>query len=101
MVSGFFWKEKGLAATPLSPASPEEAPVLRRLDPKLGGGSGPLGGGGRGLDVERVLIDRPGDPARHWENQAENEVGDLQKEVRYLVVDSNIACLRKLNQNFI
>uniref|UniRef100_A0A3B3UU61 Beta-1,4-mannosyl-glycoprotein 4-beta-N-acetylglucosaminyltransferase n=1 Tax=Poecilia latipinna TaxID=48699 RepID=A0A3B3UU61_9TELE len=28
MVSGFFWREKGVAATPLSPASPEEAPPL-------------------------------------------------------------------------
>lgn len=95
MVSGFFWKEKGLAATPLSPASPEEAPVLHHLDPKLGGGSVPLGGGGRGLDVERGLVERPGAPARHWENQVENEIGDLPKEVRYLVVHSTITCLRK------
>lgn len=37
MVSGFFWREKGLAATPLSPASPEEAPPLpgvREFDTK-------------------------------------------------------------------
>ncbi|XP_047220390.1 beta-1,4-mannosyl-glycoprotein 4-beta-N-acetylglucosaminyltransferase isoform X3 [Girardinichthys multiradiatus] len=31
MVSGFFWREKGVAATPLSPAPPEEAPPLPSL----------------------------------------------------------------------
>ncbi|CAL8329785.1 unnamed protein product [Merluccius merluccius] len=29
MVTGFFWREQGMAATPLSPAPPEEAPPLR------------------------------------------------------------------------
>uniref|UniRef100_A0A3P9BDQ1 Beta-1,4-mannosyl-glycoprotein 4-beta-N-acetylglucosaminyltransferase n=1 Tax=Maylandia zebra TaxID=106582 RepID=A0A3P9BDQ1_9CICH len=31
MVTGFFWREKGMATTPLSPASPEEAPPLPGL----------------------------------------------------------------------
>ncbi|MED6263772.1 hypothetical protein CHARACLAT_008005 [Characodon lateralis] len=31
MVSGFFWREKGVTATPLSPAPPEEAPPLPSL----------------------------------------------------------------------
>uniref|UniRef100_A0A667WGD1 Beta-1,4-mannosyl-glycoprotein 4-beta-N-acetylglucosaminyltransferase n=1 Tax=Myripristis murdjan TaxID=586833 RepID=A0A667WGD1_9TELE len=37
MVTGFFWRERGVATTPLSPASPEEAPpppVLRLSDSK-------------------------------------------------------------------
>ncbi|KAG7261164.1 hypothetical protein CRUP_014815 [Coryphaenoides rupestris] len=29
MVTGFFWREQSMAATPLSPAPPEEAPPLR------------------------------------------------------------------------
>ncbi|XP_061770309.1 beta-1,4-mannosyl-glycoprotein 4-beta-N-acetylglucosaminyltransferase [Nerophis ophidion] len=33
MVSGLFWREKGAAATLLSPASPEEAPPLPALHP--------------------------------------------------------------------
>ncbi|KAM4751250.1 beta-1,4-mannosyl-glycoprotein 4-beta-N-acetylglucosaminyltransferase isoform 2-T2 [Anableps anableps] len=52
MVSGFFWREKGVAATPLSPASPEEAPpvpALRQGVIKPGGGAGSLGGGGGGV----------------------------------------------------
>lgn len=88
MVSGFFWREKGLATTPLSPASPEEAPGLSHLDPKFGGGAGPLAGeGGRGL------IERPGDPGHRWENHNENEIEDIKKEVRHLI--STIAYLDK------
>lgn len=78
MVSGFFWREKGLAATPLSPASPEEAPDLSHLDPKFGGGAGSLvGEAGRG---------RIEDPGHRWENHNENEIGDIKKEVRYLII---------------
>lgn len=52
MVTGFFWREKGVAATPLSPASPEEAPPLpglRQADAKARGSvPGAAGGGGDG-----------------------------------------------------
>uniref|UniRef100_H3DNB3 Beta-1,4-mannosyl-glycoprotein 4-beta-N-acetylglucosaminyltransferase n=1 Tax=Tetraodon nigroviridis TaxID=99883 RepID=H3DNB3_TETNG len=37
MVTGFFWREKGAATTPLSPSSPDEAPPfpgIRQLDAK-------------------------------------------------------------------
>ncbi|KAM4583882.1 beta-1,4-mannosyl-glycoprotein 4-beta-N-acetylglucosaminyltransferase isoform 2-T3 [Odontesthes bonariensis] len=103
MVTGFFWREKGAAATPLSPASPEEAPplpALRHSDPKPGGGAGPGGGGGgEGLDlvVEGAVIGGPGivgheglemqrreepEPPHPWEKPEENQLGDPPKERR-------------------
>ena len=56
MVTGFFWREQGMAATPLSPAPPEEAPPLRphqrppdaKVHPGAGEGAGGAGGGGGG-----------------------------------------------------
>ncbi|CAG5928804.1 unnamed protein product [Menidia menidia] len=103
MVTGFFWREKGAAATPLSPASPEEAPplpALRHSDIKPSGGAGPGGGGrGGGLDLEDqgTVIGGPGivghaglemqpreepEPPHPWEKPAENQLGDPPKERR-------------------
>ncbi|XP_072240747.1 beta-1,4-mannosyl-glycoprotein 4-beta-N-acetylglucosaminyltransferase isoform X2 [Leuresthes tenuis] len=103
MVTGFFWREKGAAATPLSPASPEEAPplpALRHSDTKPGGGAGPGGGGGGGgldLVVEGAVIGGPGivgheglemqrreepEPPHPWEKPEENQLGDPPKERR-------------------
>ncbi|CAL8353047.1 unnamed protein product [Boreogadus saida] len=54
MVTGFFWREQGMAATPLSPAPPEEAPPLRphQRPPNAkvhrGAGAAAAGGGGGG-----------------------------------------------------
>ncbi|XP_054600730.1 beta-1,4-mannosyl-glycoprotein 4-beta-N-acetylglucosaminyltransferase isoform X1 [Nothobranchius furzeri] len=97
MVSGFFWREKGVAATPLSPASPEEAPV-RQLDNKNGGGVGSLGGGAGGvldLGVDSVRVGGPGipghggiderlkdqpEPPHPWEKPEESLIGDLSNE---------------------
>ncbi|XP_034043288.1 beta-1,4-mannosyl-glycoprotein 4-beta-N-acetylglucosaminyltransferase [Thalassophryne amazonica] len=61
MVTGFFWREKGVATTPLSPASPEEAPplpILRPSDTKSRGGPGAAGG--LGLRIEGFMVDRDG-----------------------------------------
>lgn len=106
MVTGFFWREKGVAATPLSPASPEEAPplpVLHQLDSKaramagsVGGGGGGGGGGGMGLGIGGVMIDSAGiigsaglemklreelEPPHPWKKPEENQRGDTLNEV--------------------
>lgn len=87
MVTGFFWKEKGLAATPLSPASPEEAPplpVLRPSDTKaraVGGGEGEMGMGvGRG-GQEMGPREEPA-PPHPWEKPVEHEQLNSLDEVR-------------------
>lgn len=104
MVTGFFWREKGVAATPLSPASPEEAPplpVIRQMDTKARGMAGAVGGGGggggMGLGIGGVMVGGAGivgsaglemrlreDPvAPHpWEKPEENQRGDSPNEVR-------------------
>ncbi|XP_040891230.1 beta-1,4-mannosyl-glycoprotein 4-beta-N-acetylglucosaminyltransferase isoform X1 [Toxotes jaculatrix] len=101
MVTGFFWREKGVAATPLSPASPEEAPplpVLHQLDTKargVAGAAGGGGGGGMGLGIEGVVVGGAGivgsarleqrdDPAapHPWEKPVENQRGDSPNEER-------------------
>lgn len=107
MVTGFFWREKGAAATPLSPASPEEAPplpVLRQSDSKgrpppgsLGGGGGGGGGGGLDLGIGGVMVGGAGiiggaglemrlreepAPPHPWEKPEENHRGDSPNEVR-------------------
>ncbi|XP_071360407.1 beta-1,4-mannosyl-glycoprotein 4-beta-N-acetylglucosaminyltransferase isoform X2 [Trachinotus anak] len=101
MVTGFFWREKGAAATPLSPASPEEAPplpVLHQSDTKgrgVAGAAGGGGGGGMGLGIQGVMVGGPGivgsaglemrhDPAvpHPWEKPEENQRGDSPNEER-------------------
>ncbi|XP_075939142.1 beta-1,4-mannosyl-glycoprotein 4-beta-N-acetylglucosaminyltransferase isoform X1 [Anarhichas minor] len=90
MVSGFFWREKGAGATPLSPASPEEAPplpVLRPSDTKgraAAGAEGGGGGGGGGMalgnggvmvggaGLEMRLREEPA-PPHPWEKPEENQ----------------------------
>lgn len=106
MVSGFFWREKGVAATPLSPASPEEAPplpVLRQGAVKPGGGAGSLGDGGGGggavdpgaLDANARVAGMAGlkhfevramkepEPPHPWEKPEENQLGDSPREVQH------------------
>ncbi|XP_047434022.1 beta-1,4-mannosyl-glycoprotein 4-beta-N-acetylglucosaminyltransferase isoform X2 [Mugil cephalus] len=90
MVTGFFWREKGAASTPLSPASPEEAPPLpglHQLEAKVRGAAGSVeGGGGLDLGVKGVMVrveswkkEEPA-PPRPWEKPVkkhdihENEV---------------------------
>ncbi|XP_006803879.1 beta-1,4-mannosyl-glycoprotein 4-beta-N-acetylglucosaminyltransferase [Neolamprologus brichardi] len=95
MVTGFFWREKGMATTPLSPASPEEAPPLpglRQSDAKARGVPG-LGGGGGGEgfgpgipeaiagggDEEMRQREEPA-PPHPWEKPKENQLGDAANE---------------------
>ncbi|XP_026159303.1 beta-1,4-mannosyl-glycoprotein 4-beta-N-acetylglucosaminyltransferase isoform X2 [Mastacembelus armatus] len=88
MVTGFFWREKGLSTTPLSPASPEEAPDLPHSDTKARVVSGVVGvrgmgiedvmGGGAGLIANAALEMRPrAEPAppHPWEKPEENQRG--------------------------
>nr|XP_043884371.1 beta-1,4-mannosyl-glycoprotein 4-beta-N-acetylglucosaminyltransferase isoform X1 [Solea senegalensis] len=98
MVTGFFWREKGVGTTPLSPASPEEAPplpVLRQSDTKgkvLGGG-----GDGGGMGLGGVVVGGPGivgragleirlreepAPPHPWEEPKENQRGDSPNQER-------------------
>ncbi|KAM9792507.1 beta-1,4-mannosyl-glycoprotein 4-beta-N-acetylglucosaminyltransferase [Neosynchiropus ocellatus] len=85
MVTGFFWREKGAASTPISPAAPEEAPpipVLHRGDGKARGGAVGLGiadgGGGMG-GLEMRLREEP-EPPHPWEKPEENKRGDSPNE---------------------
>ncbi|XP_029283173.1 beta-1,4-mannosyl-glycoprotein 4-beta-N-acetylglucosaminyltransferase isoform X2 [Cottoperca gobio] len=103
MVTGFFWREKGVGTTPLSPASPEEAPplpVLHQSDTKAravasAGGGG--GGGGLGLGIGGVMVGGAGivgsagleirvreepAPPHPWEKPEENQRGDSPNEER-------------------
>lgn len=100
MVTGFFWKDKGASAAPLSPASPEEAPpipVLQASDTKAAAAVGGGGGGGLGLDIGGVMIGGPGingrsglemrlreepAPPHPWEKPQEHKRGDTPNEVR-------------------
>lgn len=95
-----------MAATPLSPASPEEAPplpVLRQSDSKaramagsVGDGGGEEGGGGMGLGIGGVMIDGAGiigsaglemrlreelEPPHPWKKPEENQRRDTPNEV--------------------
>ncbi|KAM4594254.1 beta-1,4-mannosyl-glycoprotein 4-beta-N-acetylglucosaminyltransferase isoform 3-T4 [Fundulus diaphanus] len=95
MVSGFFWREKGVAATPISPASPEEAPPLPALrqgvvKQSLGDGGAEvidpgaldakIGGPGVALEVRAMKEPEPPHP---WEKPEENQLGDSPKEKRH------------------
>lgn len=99
MVTGFFWREKGVATTPLSPASPEEAPplpVLHQLDTKARA----VAGGGVGLGIGGVMVGIVGSEGREmreepapphpWEKPEENQRGDTPNEVRCVNLCCNI-----------
>ncbi|XP_076027852.1 beta-1,4-mannosyl-glycoprotein 4-beta-N-acetylglucosaminyltransferase isoform X2 [Genypterus blacodes] len=99
MVTGFFWRENGVAATPLSPASPEEAPphhALRPSDTKarsagdavpgdgvLGLGIGGVFIGGQGLvdsaGLDMRLREEPA-PPHPWEKPEENKREETANE---------------------
>nr|XP_057928133.1 beta-1,4-mannosyl-glycoprotein 4-beta-N-acetylglucosaminyltransferase [Doryrhamphus excisus]XP_057928134.1 beta-1,4-mannosyl-glycoprotein 4-beta-N-acetylglucosaminyltransferase [Doryrhamphus excisus] len=96
MVTGFFWREKGIAATPLSPTSPEEAPPLLALHPSdtktRGRGAGDVGGVvgelGPGLmssgvvrraGLEMRLREEPA-PPHPWEKPEESLRGDIPSQ---------------------
>lgn len=91
MSTGFFWRERGLAATPLSPASPEEPPpVPQREEPNqavsslqgtpLGiegvavGGRGELASVGLEVRIREELA-----PPHPWEKPEERESQDTNK----------------------
>ncbi|KAM3623695.1 uncharacterized protein V6R79_014565 [Siganus canaliculatus] len=94
MVTGFFWREKGVAATPLSPAFPEEAPPLpvhRQPDSQARAAAG----GVEGLGIGGVMVGGPGivesvgleiglreepAPPHPWEKPEENQRGDTPDE---------------------
>lgn len=90
MVTGFFWREKGVSAAPLSPASPEEAPplpALRQSEPQSRGGAGSAGGGRIGNVVEEgpgmEMRQRDLPAAPHpWEKPEEFLRGDAAEQVR-------------------
>lgn len=103
MVTGFFWRENGLATTPLLPASPEEAPpraVVREPDGRAGAAGGSAGDGGenegllgnRGVVLEeaanagsaRLAMDSVEElePPHPWEKPKENQ-GETPNEVRF------------------
>lgn len=109
MVTGFFWREKGVAATPLSPASPEEAPpvpVHQQLEGKARGVAGSVEGGGGGLDlgIGGVMVGGPGDfghaalarqkqepaPPHPWEKPVEHQLVEIPNEVKWVIFLSNL-----------
>ncbi|KAK2817406.1 hypothetical protein Q5P01_025597 [Channa striata] len=84
---GFFWREKGMAATPLSPASPEEAPPLRAIRPldtkargMPGDVEGAMGAVNAGIDGEAGKVKEPA-PPHPWEKPVEDQHDNtLQKQ---------------------
>lgn len=102
LVTGFFWRENGLASTPLIPASREEAPpqhVVREPESKARAMGGSVGDdededNGLRLGNKDVLVDSAGNlgsarlemtlaeelEAPHpWEKPKENQQGDAPK----------------------
>lgn len=77
MVSGFFWRENGLASTPLSPASPEEAPPLpgRQFDSKSRD---------MGKETGNDIIDDKLAPPHPWEKPKESERGNSLNVVKWI-----------------
>ncbi|KAF3687988.1 Beta-1,4-mannosyl-glycoprotein 4-beta-N-acetylglucosaminyltransferase [Channa argus] len=98
MVTGFFWREKGMAATPLSPASPEEAPPIPDIRPMDGkarnmpgdvaamGAGGVLAGGGAGID-DRAGQEKDLALPRPWEKPEEHQRGDRLQIARQKAED--------------
>lgn len=107
MVTGFFWRENGLASTPLIPASPEEAPpqpVVREPDSKaraMGGSAGDGGENGMHLGNRDVVMEDAGnagsarlemelmeelEPPHPWEKPKENQQGETPHEVRFYIL---------------
>ena len=69
-----------MAATPLSPASPDEAPplqVLRELDSKTRAMTDSVGG------LEVRMKEEP-EPPHPWEKPEENQQGDTPNEVSFI-----------------
>lgn len=110
MVTGFFWRENGLASTPLTPASPEEAPprpVLREPDSQAGAVGGSAGDGAEtgmrlgSRDVAGEDAANAGsarlemefmeelEPPRPWDKPKENQQGKTPKEVRFCRLIAN------------
>lgn len=88
MVTGFFWREKGVAATPLSPTYPEEAPPPPMLHPAntrdtpvrgtalgiegvLVGGGGVVGSGGLRMRARELPA-----PPHPWEKPEDSQHQD-------------------------
>lgn len=108
MVTGFFWREKGAATTPLSPGSPDEAPPfpgIRQLDAKAKVVAGSPGGAGIGGGNADGIISREGRAMRPkqepeaphpWQKPEENRGGDapdeLSFEVRYFTPHISLIC---------
>nr|XP_020481225.1 beta-1,4-mannosyl-glycoprotein 4-beta-N-acetylglucosaminyltransferase isoform X1 [Monopterus albus] len=85
MVTGFFWREKGVATTPLSPAFQEEAQppqIIRQLPDVNGGGEGEMGNEimiGEAGNVGNVGLREELAPPQSWEEPEENQMGDTQE----------------------
>lgn len=92
MSTGFFWRERGLAATPLSPASPEEPPPVPQRD-EVDTGVSSLQG--TVLGIEGVAVGSRGElasvglevrvreepaPVHPWERPEDRQAQDMHKE---------------------
>ncbi|XP_055013888.1 beta-1,4-mannosyl-glycoprotein 4-beta-N-acetylglucosaminyltransferase-like [Boleophthalmus pectinirostris] len=86
--TGFFWRERGLASTPLSPASPEEPPPQRK-EPRaevsqgtaLGIQGVAVGAGGELVSVGlEVRVREQPAPPHLWEKPEEGQAGDTKRE---------------------
>ncbi|KAJ0051137.1 hypothetical protein NL108_014582 [Boleophthalmus pectinirostris] len=87
--TGFFWRERGLASTPLSPASPEEPPPQRkesRAEVSQGTALGiqgvAVGAGGELVSVGlEVRVREQPAPPHLWEKPEEGQAGDTKRPV--------------------
>lgn len=92
MVTGFFWREKGAATTPLSPSSPDEAPPfpgIRQMDGKAKVPAGAQGGAGMDGVLSREGLERRAEeepePPHPWQKPEENQRGDAPDELSFEV----------------
>lgn len=108
MVTGFFWREKGAATTPLSPSSPDEAPPfpgIRQMDAKAKVMAGSQGGAGMGSVNGDGIISREGlamrakeepEAPHPWQKPEENQRGDAPDErsfeVRSFIENISLMC---------